>query len=85
MAYGIKLVQILKHSIFTAREHLEDELHACSMFCYGTFHLVFFAIELYCYERVGQSYFFNTATCDNGLIVHVVECIFYGTAATVEN
>ena len=77
MSYGIQLVETPKDSVFAAGQHFEDVLHALGVFLYGVLHLVLLAIELDGYKRVGQTYFLNAATGDDGLVVHVVKRILY--------
>ena len=77
MTYCIKLLEALQDGILATCQHLEDVLHTSGMLLDGMFHLVLLAIQLNSYKRIGQTNLLNAATRDDGLVVHVVKCIFY--------
>ena len=85
VSYGIQFLQASQYGIFSRGEYLEDPLHAGGVLLYGTLHLVLLAIELYGDETVGQTDFLDSTTCDDALVVHVVERVFDRTASAVEN
>ena len=85
VTYCIKLAKALQHGIIAVCQHFEDVLNACGMLLDGVLPLVLLAIQLDSYKRIGQTNLLNAATCNDGLVVHVVECIFNRTAAAVKN
>jgi hypothetical protein len=85
MANSIKLFKALQYGVLACCQHLENVLNASGMLFDGVLPFVLLAIQLDGYKRIGQTNLLNAATGDDGLVVHVVECIFNGTAAAVKN
>ena len=83
MAHSVNLMQVTDDSQFALSEHLENELHAGSVFRHWGVKLHFLALGLNLYERIGQTYLLNAATGDDALVVHVVQSIFDGRRTTV--
>jgi len=85
MADGIQFIETAEHGIGATGQHLKDELYAGGVLLDGTLHLVLLAVQLDSNKRIGQPNLFDAAAGNDRPVIHVVKCIFNGTAAAVEN
>ena len=73
VSYGAKLFQRFQCTEFWVGQDVEDELYAFGMF--GDVFLDDFlhpVRQSHFQERTGQTYFFYTALCHDGMVGHVV-------------
>ena len=86
VTYGIQFAQRLQYTVVGTRQHVKDELHAGGMLRNLLLQRYLLPIRKFqLEERVFLTYLLNAALCQDGLVAHVEQLVFDGTASAVKN
>ena len=84
MAHGINFAQVVNGTNLLVEKGLENEVHTLLVVGHVVHNHLFLAVwERQFQESLVKSNAFNTSLCQNRLVVHVVELVLNGRAATV--
>ena len=85
VTYGVDLVEALQRTILGVEQQAEYKLHAFLVVGHVVHYLFLAAVfEGHFHEGVVQSYALGATLCQHALVVHVVQLVLDGAAATVQ-